>query len=258
MNIKFGPVGIGKLKDIEKTFKEYSELGFRCAEIPFTYGVYIKEKETAEKIKHLAEKYNLELSIHAPYWINLNSEDWEKIEASKERIIESCKVGEWLGAKVVVFHAGFFSKINREETYNNIKNRINEIQEIINNRNKWKIKLAPETMGKINVFGSVKEISLLVKETDCSFCLDFAHILARDKKIDMKKIEKLFPEKEWHAHYSGIEYGEKGEKRHIPTKDAYWEGLFEKLPKDKKIRLICEAPEPVKDAINGLQIYLSR
>ena len=67
-------------------------------------------------------------------------------------------------------------------------------------------------MGKINVFGSVEEISLLVKETDCSFCLDFAHILARDKKIDMKKIEKLFPEKEWHAHYSGIEYGEKGER----------------------------------------------
>ena len=46
-----------------------------------------------------------------------------------------------------------------------------------------------------DVFGSIDEISRLVNETGCSFCLDFAHILARDKKVDYEKIKELFKSK---------------------------------------------------------------
>jgi deoxyribonuclease-4 len=110
-------------------------------------------------------------------------------------------------------------------------------------------------MVKINVFGSVEEISKLVKETGCSFCIDFAHVLARDKKVDFEKIKKLFPQKEWHCHFSGIEYGDKGEKRHIRTSAENWKNLLKNFPKDRLITIINESPEPVKDAVEGLKIW---
>lgn len=254
MNIKFGPAGLGSIRDAEETLEEYGKLGFKVCEIAFTYRVYIKKEKDAKRIRKVAKKFGIKLTIHAPYWVNLNSEDWEKVEASKKRILDSCKVGHWLGAERVVFHCGYFEKKDKEETYENIKNRIKEMLEEIK-KNKWKIKLAPETMGKINVFGSVEEISRLVKDTSCSFCLDFAHILARDKKIEWKKIKKLFPQKNWHVHFSGIEYGEKGEKHHRKTKKEEWKHLLENLPRNKNITIINEAPNPVQDSFEGLMVW---
>ena len=253
MPIKIGPAGIGPLKEVEKTFEEYMNLGIKSAEIPFTYGVYIRKTEDALKVKTASEKFGISLSVHAPYWINLNSEEKEKVEASKKRILGSCKIADWLTAEKVVFHCGFFGKKSKEESYKNIRDRIIEMKiEII--KKKWKVKLAPETMGKVNIFGSAEEISKLIRDTNCSFCLDFAHILARDKKIEWKKIEKLFPQKNWHCHFSGIEYNEKGEKRHTRTKPKYWKYILENLPKDKKITIINESPSPVRDCIEGLKI----
>ena len=110
-------------------------------------------------------------------------------------------------------------------------------------------------MGKINVFGSINEISKLAKETGCGFCLDFAHILAREKKVDMKKIKTLFPQKSWHCHFSGIEYGEKGEKHHKKTSKEELKKLISNLPKEKEITIINESPSPVEDSLLGLKIY---
>ena len=119
---------------------------------------------------------------------------------------------------------------------------------------KWDVELCPETMGKINVFGSVEEISRLVKETGCSFCIDFAHILARDKKVDYEKIIKAFPQKKWHCHFSGIEYNEKGERHHLNLEKKQWKDLFENLPKDKEISIVCESPNRVEDSVEGIEI----
>ena len=85
--IKIGPIGLGSVKDSSETLKDYSKLGFKACEIAFTYGVYIKDKEVAEKIGETAKKQGIKLSIHAPYWINLNSKEKEKVEKSKERIL---------------------------------------------------------------------------------------------------------------------------------------------------------------------------
>lgn len=254
MSIKFGPAGMGSIKEAVSNLEGYHKLGLRACEIAFTYGVYIKRKEDAEKIRKAAEKYDIELSIHAPYWINLNSDDREKVEASKKRILDSCEVGQWLGAKRVIFHCGFYEKKSREESYENIKARIIEMQKEIE-KNKWHVKLAPETMGKVNVFGSVEEIARLAREIECDFCLDFAHILAREKRIDIKKIKKLFPQKHWHCHFSGIEYGERGEKHHKKTEEEFWKKLLEILPKKKRINIINESPSPVEDSVLGLRLH---
>jgi deoxyribonuclease-4 len=254
MTIIFGPAGLGPVKEAVSNLEKYKSSGLKACEIAFTYGVYIKHDGDVERIKESAKRLGIKLSIHAQYWINLNSKEKQKIFMSKKRILDCCRVGEELGAYRVVFHPGFYSNMDKEKTYENIKNTILEIQKEIK-KNKWKIKLAPETTGKVNVFGSVEEISRLVKETGCEFCIDFAHILAREKKVDYEKIKKLFSkEKDWHVHFSGIEYTEKGERRHLRTEDKAWKELLENLPKDKKIVIICESPAPFEDAVRGFRI----
>ncbi|MEJ2267842.1 MAG: TIM barrel protein [Nanoarchaeota archaeon] len=253
MKIKFGPAGLGGVKEAVSNLEMYSKLGLKACEIAFTYGIYIKKKEDAVKIGKKAKELGIELSIHAPYWINLNSKDKEKIEKSKKRIINCCKVGTWLRAKKVVFHAGYYSGMEKKKAFENIRNRILEIIEEIKIE-KYTPKLAPEIIGKINVFGSVGEIKRLVEETECSFCIDFAHILARYKSYRFKETLGEFKKfKELHIHFSGIEYGEKGEKRHKKTSIEAWKKLIHNLPK-KKIIIINESPCPVEDSVLGLEV----
>ena len=253
--IKFGPAGLGAVKEAISNLETYKSFGLEACEIAFTYGVYIKNKEDAENIGNVAEKLGIEWSMRARYWINFKSEDREKIEKSKQRILECLKVGTWLKAYRVVFHPGYYGKIKGKlETYEIIKREILEIMKEAKEKN-YTPKLAPETTGKINVFGSVEEIASLVKQTGCEFCIDFAHILAREKKIEYELIEKSFPQGKWHVHFSGIEYGEKGEKRHKRTDENELKKLLENLPRDRDIVIINESPEPVEDSILGLKLY---
>src|SRR3989338_6778637 len=249
MNIRFGPAGLGPVKTAEKMLKEFSRKGLKACEVAFTYGVYIKNKEDALRIGKKDNELDISLSIHAPYYVNLNSSEIEKREATKKRILDCCEIGELLGAKIVVFHPGYYSK-DKEESYNVIKDGIIRIMKEIE-RKKWKIEIAAETMGKVNVFGSIDEISRLVKETGCGFCIDFAHVLARDKKVDYEKIAILFPWKKWHVHFSGIVYGEKGEKHHRETEKEEWNNLLKNLPKDKEARIVNESPDMINDCLEG-------
>jgi len=252
MKLRIGPSGLGSVKDAEKRLEQIKEAGLSACEIAFTYGVYVKHDEDAIAIGQKAEDLGIRLSIHASYFVNLNSKEKSKREATKKRILDCCRVGELMGVKTVVFHPGYYGK-NRDKAYDVIRKGIEEIMKEIKKK-KWKIEIAPETMGKINVFGSVEEISRLVKDTGCSFCIDFAHILARDKEVDYEKVKKLFPGKEWHVHFSGIVYGEKGEKHHKKTETKEWKELLKNLPKGKDITIINEAPTPFVDAVEGLKL----
>lgn len=254
MAINFGPSGLGSVKDAIKNLERYRSFGLKACEISFTYSIYIQNKKEAEQIGEAAKKLGIKLSIHAPYWINLNSEDREKIEKSKQRILKCFEVGTWLNAERVVFHAGFYGKRTKEETYENIKNEILELKKIIKEK-EYTPKLAPEIMGKINVFGSIEEIAKIVEETKCEFCIDFAHILARYKDYKFEEVfEKFKKYNELHIHFSGISYGEKGEKNHIKTQEEEFRKLISKLPKNKEITIINESPIPIEDSIMGVRI----
>ena len=110
-------------------------------------------------------------------------------------------------------------------------------------------------MGKINVFGSLEEISKLVKETGCSFCIDFAHMLAREKDYRFKEtFKELENEEHFHIHFSGIEHGEKGERKHLVTEEKDIELLLRNLQKEKSYTIINESPTQVKDSITSLEI----
>ena len=125
-------------------------------------------------------------------------------------------------------------------------------------KNKWDVELCPEITGKINVFGDIDEIKKLVVETGCGFCIDFAHILARYKNYEFEKVKKEFGNfQKWFLHFSGIEFGEKGEKNHKITSEQDWKILLENLPKNKKIIIINESPFPVEDSVKGLKVLSS-
>jgi deoxyribonuclease-4 len=104
--IRFGPGGLGSAKVAIENLIEYSKKGINACEVEFVYRIYLNEEE-ARKIGKVAKDLGIVLSIHAPYYVNLNSSEDEKIDSSKLRIINCCEIGHHLGAKKIVFHAGF-------------------------------------------------------------------------------------------------------------------------------------------------------
>lgn len=245
--IRIGPAGIGAGVD---TIPKLKELGISIAEVAFVHSIYM-DNEKAKLIGEIAKKNKFQLSIHAPYYINLNSDEKAKVEASKRRILQSCERGHYLGAKYIVFHPGYTGKNTREETYNHIKEQMLELQKTIK-QNKWKVQLAPETTGKISVFGDLDETLRLAKETKTKFCIDFSHLKARALgKINYEEvIKKIKPYQPIHSHFSGIEWTDKGEKRHIMTSEKEAKELLQLLKKHKiDITIINESPGPLDDVL---------
>jgi deoxyribonuclease IV len=241
--IKLGPAGTDG--DSIKGLKHVSELGLDCCEIEFVRGVYMSN-EKAKEVGKLAKELKIDLSIHAPYYINLISEEQEKIEASKKRILDSCERGYYLNAKYVVFHAAYYGKFSKEEAYPLVKKEIIEMQEIIKKKN-WQVILAPETTGKKSQFGDLDELLKLAKETSCSLCVDFAHIYARNNgKIDYNEVFTKLKNsglKHIHCHFSGIEYSEKGERKHIIMTEEFIMPLLKTALKyNIDLTIISESP----------------
>jgi len=243
--IKIGVAGVS-----EQEIPELVLNNIFAGEVEFVRQIYLTN-EKAKILGQAANWKNFDLSIHAPYFINLNSEKKDIVHASKERILSSCERAHNMGAKNVVFHPGYYGERGKLETYENIKQRILEMQEVITEK-KWNVKLCPETMGKINVFGSWEETKELVKQTGCGFCMDFAHMKARNfGDIDFEDYVKELKEYEHvHCHYSGIEWNKGGEKKHlvIDFKEAL--KLFALL-KEYKINctIINESADPFGDAV---------
>lgn len=256
IQIRFGPGGFGMPP--EKAMSELKEDGLFAGEIEFTYGVNLTN-EHCKKIGEIAKKNNIQLSVHAPYYINLNSEDKRKIFMSKKRILDSCERAHNLGAKYVVFHPAFYGKDSRDEVYERVKKEINYLHEKIK-ENKWDVKLAPETTGKESQFGDIDELIKLHKETGCFICVDFAHLKARyngkinyDLIFQKLKIEKIT---EVHCHFSGIEFTVKGERKHLVTSKENWNEI---LPLFKKHNfsgtIINESPDNWNDSIKGKKLW---
>jgi deoxyribonuclease-4 len=251
--IRLGPAG-SPTKSTFEGIPYLKKIGLNAMEVEFTYGVRMKN-ELAKKIGKIAEKNEIKLSVHAPYYINLASKDKEKIEASKKRILDSCERAHYLKASHVVFHPGFYGKIEKEKCYEVIKQGIKEIQDEMKKR-KFNTKLAPETTGKISQFGSLNEILRLRDETKCSFCVDFAHLRARNGKISYASVfDQLKGINHVHSHFSGIEFGEKGERRHLLMERREFLPLAREILKRKKdITIICESPVTWQDSLKMKQI----
>ena len=253
MSIKIGPAGTSGIGYVEGLNK-CRELGLEALEVEFTYGVRMSNQE-AKEIGLLAKKNNVSLSVHGPYYINLASLDKKKVAASIKRIMDSCERAHYLGAKHVVFHAAFYQKFSKEECYNIVKKEIEGMQGAIK-KNRWDVILSPEATGKASQFGDVDELLKLHNETGCGFCIDFAHIKARNGKIDYDNLfGKLARISHIHSHFSGIEYTKKGERKHIITPNEEIRKLLFFIKKyDKDATIINESPDPWGDCVKTKKI----
>jgi len=275
--LNFGPAGFGgTILEIPKNSKnptadailEVSKIGLSAMEIEFVRSVYLKNSvpEKKEEIKNNAINSNVSLSIHAPYFINLNAIEEHKIINSHRYILDSLNVGHEIGAKTIVCHIGYFLKQEPKKVLENISHQIS----LIEDKYKGDTKLGIELTGKKTQVGSIDEIFYFIDKHPkfVKPVIDFAHQHARengyfkDKKNVSLFFEKLksYPEffKNLHMHMSGIAYGEKGEKHHLPFREAdlpYKEILANLKDNKTTGTVICESPEIVEDAIFLKEIY---
>ncbi len=248
--IKLGPAGTDG--DSIAGIKHVAELGLQACEIEFVHGVNMGD-EKAILIGKLAKELKVDLSIHAPYFINLVSEDITKIEASKQRILDTCRKGHLMGAKHIVFHAAFYGTLSEEEVFQKVKKEVIEMLAEIK-KNKWEVILSPETTGKTSQFGTLDELLRLAAETGCALTIDFAHIYARNNgKIDYDEIfSKLKKSKiaHFHCHFSGIEYTVKGEKKHLVMTEEVIKPLLSSAVKHgMDLTVISESPITWQDSL---------
>lgn len=247
-----GTAGLG----YDLAIPKLAELGLSALEVEFTHGVHMKN-ETAKEIAKLAKKHNISLSIHAPYFINLASKEKEKIKASIKRILDSCERAHYLGATHVVYHSGFFQKQNPKLVKDLITENTQYIVEKIK-ENKWKTTISPELTGKPTQYGSIRELLQLRKDTGCEITVDFAHQKARQQgKIDYAEIfDQIKSLKHIHSHFSGIEWTEKGERKHKITEKEDILPLAKEIIKRKTdITIINESPDPIGDAYKTKQTF---
>jgi len=264
--LRFGTAGIPLSTPKRSTIDgiiHVRNLGLDAMELEFVRGVNLKP-ELAKKIKYVAKKHDVLLTAHAPYYINLNASEKAKVEASKRRIIQSAERLYQAGGWSVVFHAGYYMKQDPAKVYSRIRDALKEIERELLDRG-IKVWLRPELTGKPTQFGDLKEIVKLSEELETVLpTIDFAHAHARNRgkcnsieewREMLSYIEDRLGREaldNMHIHMSGIEYTEKGEKRHLPLResDMKWEDLLRVL-KEFRVKgvVISESPNIEEDAL---------
>ncbi len=237
-------------KDFLSSIVRIPSIGLHAQEVEFTHGVTMKN-ELAQKAGILAKEKDVKLSVHCPYYINLLSEDKEKRESSKKRILLSAERAHHMGAKNIVFHSGYYGKFSKKDAYNAVKEAILDMNDVIK-KNKWDVTLCPETGGKYAQFCDTQTLLELKDDAKCGFTVDFAHIKAcNNGKIDYAKVMDMFKGvKEIHSHYSGINFNELGEKNHLPIDTGDFTLLAQELLERKtNITIVCESPETWRDSL---------
>jgi deoxyribonuclease-4 len=249
--------------------KRVHELGLGCMELEFVRGVKMKE-ETARNVNILAKDLDIKLSVHAPYYINLNGEGETRLK-SRERILNSARIGNICGARSVVVHAGYIQKDTREAAYEKIKKELIQIREQMNTEGLG-ILLRIETMGRISQFGILDEVLAITVIAGVLPCIDFSHLHAINGKNNspeefsdiLRKIEnKLGREglNNMHIHVSGIEYSQKGEKTHLELEksDFNFQELIQAFSYfNIQGMVICESPNLEADALKLKKEYEMR
>ncbi len=265
--LRFGTAGVpsssGGRKGTIDGVRRIRELGLDCMEVEFVQGVRMKEA-TALEIGKVAKENDVALSVHGPYWINLNSKEPEKIEASRERILNSARIGNCFQATGVAFHPAFYMGATSKEVYPKVRKHLKDLTAQLR-KEKVSVSLDPETTGKGSQFGSLEETLKLAKDVKgVKPCIDFSHIYARgtgelnsyDEFCNiLESVHATLGKaalKDLHIHISGIEYGPKGEKNHVILKETNfnYNGVLKALSDfGAGGLLICESPILEEDAL---------
>ena len=245
-------------------------IGLTTLELAWVRSVNVTEASCAV-IKAAGEEHDIALSIHAPYFINLNAtdEEWSK---SRKRLMDAAHYGYLAGATDIIFHPGSYFGNDPADVLKvalaRLEGCVKELQ-----KNGDKVTLRPETMGKSAMLGSFEDALAMSKAMDMvQPCLDFAHLHARPGDGTMntydewsrllEKYSKTLGKKalkNMHIHLSGIEYGPKGEKNHLPLAEADLDlkALFKAMHAFGCAgRILCESPIMEEDALNMKKAWM--
>jgi deoxyribonuclease IV len=247
--------------------KRAHELGIRGMELEWVQSVP-KNPEHMEAIRALATELGITLTVHAPYFVNLNSPEPEKLAASKKRVIDALAMAQLCGAVSVVVHAAFYLGKPPELAFDNVRRAVDDIMK------KKKlfpdVNLALETMGKPTQFGTMDEVLRISEEFGIYPCVDPAHLHARSNGAVnsaaewhemLDAYEGVLGKKSlktMHLHFSGIAYGPKGEKHHLTFEecDAPWRD-FVRVLHERGVggQMVCESPAMEWDTIKLRDAY---
>ncbi|UCD13271.1 MAG: TIM barrel protein [Thermoplasmatales archaeon] len=261
--IRIGPAGI-PLSCKGRTNKDgiiytYRTLDLNAIEIQFVRGLYVMPDEEAQIIRDYSEENDIEVHTHAPYYINLAGDD-EEITMSFEKILKSAQMAGNIGAKTVILHPGFYGEKSEKKTIKMIIKNSKKITGMIK-KEKIKVDIGLETMGKQKVFGTLDEVVEVCKNVKGVIpVIDIAHIHARGngclkERKDFEDIfEKLKPLKLKHyiIHITGVLYENGNELYHLPIKkgDMPIAPLIEIiLDNNYDVTLVSESPLLEHDAI---------
>ncbi len=259
------PIRTGK-GSYPQAFDVLKEMNLDGMELEFVHGVRMSD-DNRIFVKEMAK--NFVITAHGPFYINLNSKEEEKIEASVQRIIDTAAVAAQAGAFSITYHAAFYMGRDKETVFEQVKTQTKRIIDILENE-KIKVWVRPETTGKATQWGDIDEIINLSKEFEQVLpCVDFSHLHARSageyNTYDefSKVIEKMgnnigqYALENFHGHLAGIEYTAKGEKQHLnlENSDMNYKDLI-KVMKEFGVKgaLVCESPN-IEDDCKLLKNY---
>jgi deoxyribonuclease IV len=280
MEPRFGPAGnsdsfyASGLKDSVQMPEWLQGFGLTAYEYQCSRGVHVGEA-TARKIGQAAGLAGIALSIHAPYFINMATNEFKIRVGSKRHIFRTLEIARWMGASRVVMHPGG-TKLGREQS---LKNALQFMEEVLAENEEFiGIQLAPETMGKRNQLGSdVEEIIALCKLSPRVVpAVDFGHLNAltggtfTDKESYLRVLSQIGDAlgntviKNLHVHFSPIEFTKAGEKRHRTFLESefgppFWPLAEAIVELGLSPTLICEsAGTQAEDAVTMKQIYYEK
>lgn len=252
------PLSTGK-GSYPSAFEVLKDLNLDGMELEFVHGVRMSD-EHRSFVSSMAKDFVV--TAHGPFYINLNSKEDDKIDASVQRIIDTASVASQAGAFSITYHAAFYMGADKETVYNQVKTQTQRIMDVIE-REKIDVWIRPETTGKATQWGDLDEIIRLSNEFERVLpCIDFSHLHARSageyNTYDefSRILEKLGKEvgqyaiENFHGHLAGIEYTAKGEKQHLnlENSDMNYKDLIKVLKEfGVKGALVCESPNIEED-----------
>lgn len=277
--IKFGPSGnsiafqeAGFSKS-EQSATWVKNMGLTCFEYSFGRGVNLSD-EKAISIGNAFKDAGVEISVHAPYYINLANPEEENALKSYNYILQSAEKVKIMGGKRVVFHPASQGKMKREQAVELTIKRLNTLRDMVYERGLDDLIYCPETMGKLGQIGTIEEVTEFCKiDKIYTPAVDFGHVNAREfgslrteqdyldrlnYMIDNLGYERM---KHFHIHFSKIEYSAKGEVRHLTFEDDHYGPDYIPLMNAlKKLSLepfvVCEsAGTQDKDALKMQNAY---
>lgn len=266
MPLRFGTAGVPrstKGTSTEDGIRRIRELGLDHMEMEWVHQVRVNPT-IARRIRAVAEENDVTLTAHGPYYINLNSQEPDKLTASVKRVLDTARQGFLCGAKSVLFHAAFNMKMNAEEVYFVVREQMKNILTTLA-KEKIEIDLRPELTGKNTAWGDLDELIRISKELKgVKPAIDFSHQHARtggayntyeEFSEILEKLKKGLGAgiiKDMHIHVSGIMYSDKGEREHLNLTDSdfNYKDLMKALV-DYNVEgwLVCESPNLEEDAL---------